>query len=92
VSLISDLLTWLQDGLQGLEETVSLRVREEPVLTVGLFRRRSDRCGRPGFANRFRRTPDYPIPLVLGGGPLPARPGVLCASCNACRGRSQCRR
>ena len=23
--------------------------------------RRCDRCGRPGFANRFRRTPDHPI-------------------------------
>ena len=33
-----DLLTWLQRGLQGLGEAVSLRVREEPVLTVGLFR------------------------------------------------------
>ena len=23
--------------------------------------RRCDRCGRPGFANRFRRTPDHPV-------------------------------
>jgi hypothetical protein len=38
VKLITDLLTWLQGGLQGLGEAVSLRVREEPVLTVGLFR------------------------------------------------------
>jgi hypothetical protein len=28
---------------------------------------------------------DRPVPLVLGGEPLPARPGVLCASCNARR-------
>ena len=100
--------------------------------------RRCDRCGRPGFANRFRRTPDHPVrrtsawrrlakrtvedwvarhgwtcpgwhreahpvrpgelaadhpvPLVLGGEPLPARPGVLCASCNARKGLSQRRR
>ena len=38
VNLIADLLAWLQGGLQGLGEAVSLRVREEPVLTVGLFR------------------------------------------------------
>jgi len=38
VSAIADLLAWLQGGLQGLGEAVSLRVREEPVLTVGLFR------------------------------------------------------
>jgi hypothetical protein len=100
--------------------------------------RRCDRCGRPGFANRFRRTPDHPVrrtsawrrlakrtvetyvavhgwtcpgwhrephpvrpgelaadhpvPLVLGGEPLPARPDVLCASCNARKGLSQRRR
>jgi hypothetical protein len=38
VNLIADLLAWLQGGLQGLGEAASLRVREEPVLTVGLFR------------------------------------------------------
>jgi hypothetical protein len=38
VSVLGDLLAWLQRGLQGLGEAVSLRVREEPVLTVGLFR------------------------------------------------------
>jgi hypothetical protein len=38
VSVLGDFLTWLQRGLQGLGEAVSLRVREEPVLTVGLFR------------------------------------------------------
>ena len=100
--------------------------------------RRCDRCGRPGFANHFGRTPDHParrtsawrrlakrtveahvalhgwtcpgwhrephpvrpgelaadhpVPLVLGGEPLPARSGVLCASCNARKGLSQRRR
>jgi hypothetical protein len=38
MSLIGDLFAWLQGGLQGLGEAVHLRVREEPVLTVGLFR------------------------------------------------------
>ena len=38
MSLVADLLTWLQGGMQRLGEAVSLRVREEPVLTVGLFR------------------------------------------------------
>jgi hypothetical protein len=38
VSAIGDLLAWLQGGLQDLGEAVSLRVREEPVLTVSLFR------------------------------------------------------
>jgi hypothetical protein len=33
-----DLLVWIQGGLQGLGEAVSSRVREEPVLTVSLFR------------------------------------------------------
>jgi hypothetical protein len=32
---------------------------------------------------------DHPVPLVLGGEPLPAHPGVLCASCNARKGPSQ---
>ena len=36
--MIADLLAWLQSGLQDLGEAVSLRIREEPVLTVGLFR------------------------------------------------------
>ena len=31
---------------------------------------------------------DHPVPLVLGGATLPARPGVLCASCNALKGLS----
>jgi hypothetical protein len=35
---------------------------------------------------------DHPVPLVLGREPLPARPGVLCASCNARKGLSQRRR
>jgi hypothetical protein len=38
MSLVTDLLAWLQGGLQGLGAAVALRVREEPVLTVGLFR------------------------------------------------------
>ena len=38
MSAIGDLLVWIQGSLQGLGEAVSLRVREEPVLTVGLFR------------------------------------------------------
>lgn len=38
MNLIADLLAWLQGGLQVLGGAVSLRVREEPVLTVGLFR------------------------------------------------------
>ena len=38
VSAISDLFAWFQRGLQSLGDAVSLRVREEPVLTVGLFR------------------------------------------------------
>lgn len=35
MSGLGDLLAWLQGGLQGLGGAVSLRVREEPVLTVG---------------------------------------------------------
>ena len=31
---------------------------------------------------------DHPDPLVLGGEPLPAHPGVLCSSCNARNGLS----
>jgi hypothetical protein len=30
--------------------------------------------------------------IILGGEPLPARPGVLCSSCNARKGLSQRRR
>ena len=37
-------------------------------------------------------TADHAVPLVLGGEPLPLRPGVLCASCNARKGLSQRRR
>ena len=28
--------------------------------------RRCDRCGRPGFANRFRHTPDHPVAADVG--------------------------
>ena len=38
MSLIADLLAWVQGSLQQLGEAVTLRVREEPVLTVSLFR------------------------------------------------------
>jgi hypothetical protein len=38
MSLLGDLLAWLQRGLQRLGEAVALRFREEPVLTVSLFR------------------------------------------------------
>ena len=38
MSVVTDLLAWLQAGLQALGEGISLRVREEPVPTVGLFR------------------------------------------------------
>jgi hypothetical protein len=38
MSAVTDLRLWLQRGLQGLGGAVSLRVREEPVLTVGLCR------------------------------------------------------
>ena len=38
MSVLGDLLAWLQGGLQQTGHAVSLRVREEPVLTVGLFR------------------------------------------------------
>ena len=37
-------------------------------------------------------TADHPVPLVLGGEPLPARPGVLCSGCNARKGLRQRRR
>ena len=38
MTAIGDLLAWIQHGLRALGETVALRVREEPVLTVSLFR------------------------------------------------------
>ena len=38
MSVLGDVLAWIQRGLQRLGEAVSQRVREEPVLTVGLFR------------------------------------------------------
>ncbi|MFI5293285.1 MAG: hypothetical protein ACHQ02_10505 [Candidatus Limnocylindrales bacterium] len=38
MSVLGDLLAWIQGGLQGLGDAVSLRVRQEPVLTVALFR------------------------------------------------------
>lgn len=33
-----DLLAWLQHGLQAIAAGVAIRVREEPVITVGLVR------------------------------------------------------
>jgi hypothetical protein len=38
VRVLADLIAWLQGGVQALGGAVSLRIREEPVLTVGLFR------------------------------------------------------
>jgi hypothetical protein len=38
VSVLADLLAWVQGGLQQAGHAISLRIREEPVLTVGLFR------------------------------------------------------
>jgi hypothetical protein len=38
VKVLGSFLVWLQSGLQALGEATSVRVREEPVLTVGLFR------------------------------------------------------
>ncbi len=38
MSVTGALLAWIQRGLQGFGVGVSQRVREEPVLTVGLFR------------------------------------------------------
>ena len=38
MSIIADLLAWLQGGLQGIGAAIASRVREEPVLTVSLFR------------------------------------------------------
>jgi hypothetical protein len=38
MKVLDDFLAWIQGGFQGLGKAVSLRVREEPVLTVGLFR------------------------------------------------------
>ena len=38
MNVLSDLVAWIQGSLQGLGAAVSLRVREEPVLSVGLFR------------------------------------------------------
>jgi hypothetical protein len=35
---------------------------------------------------------DHPEPLVLGGEPLPERPGMLCSSCNSRKGLGQRRR
>lgn len=35
---------------------------------------------------------DHPVPLALGGEPLPVNAGVLCRSCNARKGLSQRRR
>ena len=38
MSVLGDSLTWVQGGLQQLGAAVSLRVHEEPILTVSLFR------------------------------------------------------
>jgi hypothetical protein len=38
VSVMGDFFAWIQGGLQDLGDAVSLRIREEPVLTVSLFR------------------------------------------------------
>ena len=38
MTVLGDLAFWLHCGLRDLGEAVSLRVREEPVLAVGLFR------------------------------------------------------
>jgi hypothetical protein len=38
MSVLADSLAWLQHGLQQAGHAISLRVREEPVLTVSLFR------------------------------------------------------
>jgi hypothetical protein len=38
VSALGDFLAWIQGGLQQSGAAVSLRVRDEPVLTVPLFR------------------------------------------------------
>jgi hypothetical protein len=35
---VRDLLAWLQHGLQAIAAGVAIRVREEPVITVGLVR------------------------------------------------------
>jgi hypothetical protein len=36
--MIKDFLHWIQSGLQSAGAGIVLRFREEPVLTVGLFR------------------------------------------------------
>ena len=57
MSLVADFLAWLQGGLQHLREAVSLRFREEPVLTVGLFRAAvtcSSASAWTGAASRWR--------------------------------------
>ena len=38
-----------------------LRLADDERATLG------DRCGRPGFANRFRRTPDHPVRRTSSG-------------------------
>ena len=35
---MSDLLAWIQSSLQAIGAGVAVRFREEPVITVGLFR------------------------------------------------------
>jgi hypothetical protein len=50
-----------------------------------------------GIASLIRVRPgelaaEHPVPLVLGGEPLPAHPDVLCSSCNASKTLSQLRR
>lgn len=36
--VVYDFLTWVQRGLQAIGNGIMLRWREEPVLTVGVFR------------------------------------------------------
>ncbi|MEA2025312.1 MAG: hypothetical protein U9O18_01340 [Chloroflexota bacterium] len=36
--MITDLLRWIQRGLQSIGAGIAVRFREEPVITVGLFR------------------------------------------------------
>ncbi len=36
--MIKDFLHWIQSGLQSMAAGIAARFREEPILTVGLFR------------------------------------------------------
>jgi hypothetical protein len=57
VSAIGDLMAWFQRGLQQAGEAVSLRVREEPLLTVGLFRAAVTMLSASASARRVSRSP-----------------------------------